>query len=127
MGTETALNRLAFHFLRPRPALRRTQHNHRPARTCRITRFTSVLLDRLDLFDAGIHRLGHQPVHRHRIAAFDEVRLPAVALHQIFQLLVRDAGKDSRVRDLISIEMKNRKNSSIRNRIQELVAVPRRS
>ena len=50
------------------------------------------------------------------IVAFDEVRRPAVALEQVFQLLVRDAREHRRVVDLVAVEMKDRQHRAVADR-----------
>ena len=53
-------------------------------------------------------------------------RVVAVAPQELVEILRRDASKDGRVRDLVAIEMKDRKDRAIVVRIDELVHVPTR-
>ena len=124
MRAEAVFHGLAVHDLRAGPALGRAQHDHRPQRTGGIAGLSRLLLNGKDLLDDHIHGLGHLPVHLHVIAAFHEVRLPAAAQEEVLHLLVGNAGEDRRIRDLIAVQMKDRQDSAVRNRIEELVALP---
>ena len=126
MRTERALNVLAINDFRSGPSLRGAQHDHRPSRALRIAGLTRMFLDCKNLLNDLVHGLSHEPVHRHRIIAFYKVRLPAIALQQVFQLFMRDSRKNRRISNLISIQMQNRQNRAIRDRIQELIGMPRR-
>ena len=67
-------------LLRAGPALRAAQHDHRPARWT-LGRFADAraLLDRADLVERIVERVGHQLMHRGRVVALDEQRLIAIA------------------------------------------------
>src|SRR5260370_39236292 len=47
-----------------------------------------------------------------------------VAAEQTLQFTVRQRGQYSRIRDLVSVQMQNRKDRAIAHRIQKLVGVP---
>ncbi len=121
---EVAFNTVSVNHLRTGPSLGSAENDHRPYRSCRISCLTGMLLDRFDGFDDRIHRLSHLAVHRHRVIAFDEIRLPSAAVEEIRDFLVAHAGKNRRIRDLVSIQMKNRKNRTVAHRIEEFVALP---
>src|SRR6478609_1129365 len=108
------------------PALRRPQHDHRPARALRLARGTRFALDRTNAPDSLIQCGSHLLVHFGRIGTFDEDRCIAVADEQGFQLLVADPRKDGRVRDLVAIQVEDGQHRAVAHRVQELVRVPGR-
>ena len=63
-------------------------------------------------------------MHAVRVGALDEVGLVAVAAEQMLQLLVRDAGEDRRIVDLVAVQMQHRQHRAVANRVEELVGVP---
>ena len=122
-----AFDLVAVDLLRPGPALRRAQHDHRPARPDRrCSTARAAFWMRADLADRLLQRRGHLLVHHRRIAALDEVRRVAVADEQRLQLLVADAREDRRVGDLVAVEVQDRQHRAVAHRVEELVRVPRR-
>ena len=65
-------------------------------------------------------------VHALGVAALDEVRLVAVALEELPQLVLRDAGEEARVGDLVAVQVEDRQHAAVAGRVEELVAVPAR-
>ena len=124
MRPKRALDLQAVDDLRPGPALGRTQDDHRPARPRGVFVLSRSLLDCVDLGDGFFDRRRHQSVHRLRIVALDEERRPPAAEEELFQFLVLDAGEDRRVADLESVEVQDRQNRAVRDRIQEFVGLP---
>ncbi len=126
---ERALGGQPVDQLRSRPALRRAQDDHRPARTRggvgRIS-FSRATLDRGDLVADVVERRRHQLVHRRRLGALDEARLVAVAAQQRAQLLLRDPREHGRRGDLVAVEVQDRQHRAVASRIEELVRVPAR-
>ena len=122
VGTEGALDLLPVDLLRPRPALGRPQHDHRPggARGARIG------LDGGDVVQDGVEGGGELLVHGGRLVADDEVRRVAVAAHQRRELVVRDAGEHRRVGDLVAVEVQHGQHDAVAARVEELVRVPAR-
>ena len=55
---------------------------------------------------------------------FDEVRLVAHALEELLQLVLRDAGEEAGVGDLVAVEVQDRQHAAVAGRVEELVAVP---
>ena len=102
---ERAFNLLAIDHLRSRPTLGRIENDHRPARTSDVAVDAGVLLDFFDLLHRRVERRGHGLMHRRRLVAFDENGHPAVAAKQLLQFLAGDASEESRVGNLVTIEM----------------------
>ena len=63
-------------------------------------------------------------MHCHWVITLNEDRLPAAAYEIALDLLMRDTREDSRVADLVSIQVQNRKNGSVCDRVQELIGLP---
>ncbi len=66
----------------------------------------------------------HRLVHAERIRAFDKIRRPAVTAQQVFELSVADSSQQSRIVDLVPVQVKDREHGAVANRVQELVDVP---
>ena len=84
VGAPEVLDLLLTHRRRAGPALGGAQHDHRPGRpggVAGVAAGPGLGPDRQDAADRRVHRLGHGGVHRHRLAALHEQRLPAVAAH----------------------------------------------
>ena len=124
MRTEGALHGKSVHNLGTGPTLRGTQNDHGPERSLLIAVLSCVLLDRLDLFDTLVDSLSHELMHGHGIAALYEVRLPATSMQEALELLMRDVGQNSRITDLIFIQMQHGKHCTVGLCIQELVGMP---
>ena len=58
------------------------------------------------------------------VGTFHKVWRPAVTAEQALHFLVADASQQGRVVDLVSVEVKNRKDCAIANGVQELADVP---
>ena len=116
----------AVDLLRAGPALGRAQHDHRPARAFRETVASRVRLDALDLADDRVQGGGHELVHRLRVVSLDEIRCVPVATEQLVQLLMADPGQDAGIGDLVAVEMQDRQDHPVGDRVQELVGVPAR-
>ena len=117
VSPERALDPLAVNYRRPRPAFWRTQHDHRPASkaplvgpVCRVRCASSMSSRQL---------VEHA---RERLMCFGWVsgvvddhvlRVIAVATQELVQILRRDASKDGRVRDLVPVEVRDRKDRAV--------------
>ena len=126
-----ALDGHAVDLARARPALRRPQHDHRPARPGHVAAVARGGLDLLDPVERVVERRGEALVHRPRLfaveAARDEQRLPPVPLEERDELVLRDPREDRRVRDLVPVQVQDRQDGAVRARVQELVRVPAQS
>ena len=120
-----ALDLVAADLLRPAPALRRPEHDHRPARPLgRAALHARLPLDRADVGDHRVERRRHLRVHLGGIIALDEVRRVAVAAEQGVELVVADPGKHRRVGDLVAVEVQDRQHRTVPGRVDELVRMP---
>jgi hypothetical protein len=85
------------------PALGTAKDDHGPAGAERLAGGPRLFLVRSDLLDASLKRRCHGLVHAGEVGTFDKVRLPAVADEERLELLVRDAGEDGGVIDLVPV------------------------
>src|SRR5215469_13949604 len=53
------------------------------------------------------------------------MRRPAIATHEVFQFFMADAGQQSRIVNLVAVQVEDGQNRSIPNWTEELVDVPR--
>ena len=125
---EGALDLLPVDDLRAGPALGGAEHDHRPARRLpgRGRAGRRGVADLRDPVEHGVERLGELPVHHGGVVARDLERLPAPALDQRAQLLVRQARQHRRVRDLVAVEMQDRHDGAVPHRVEEGRRVPAR-
>ena len=125
------LDRQAVDLFRPGPALRRAEHDHRPARPPRLgSRLAGVRLDGRDLGERGVQRGGEALMDGGRSlaveAARDEDGAVPVALEQRHELRLGNPREDGRVRDLVAVQMEDRQHRAVGLRVEELVRVPAR-
>ena len=129
MRTPGAFGLLAVDRLRAGPALRGAEDNHRVGRTGSLA-CSSPGLDVADLVEDRLEQGCKAPVDRGMILLVETgneaVGMIAHAPEELLALAVRDAGKDCRVRDLVAIEMQDRQDDAICQRIHELVGLPAR-
>ena len=124
MGAPRALDLLAVHDLRAGPALGRPKDDHRPLRAAGRLARPRRRLDLADLVEDRVEGRGQLLVDDGRVVALDEVRLVAVADHQVAQLVLGDAGQDGGVGDLVAVEMEDRQDGAVAHRVEELVRMP---
>ncbi len=110
--------------LRPRPALGRSQDDHRPARPGGVLGGPRGALEPPDVRDGAFQNGGHQFVHLRRIVALDEVGCPAASAEELVQFLMPDAGQHGRVADLVAVQMQDRQHGTVGHGIEELVGLP---
>ena len=108
------------------PALGRTEHDHRPAWSFVEPVGARRLLDGSDLAEGSVQRRGELSMNRHGVVAGDDVHRVAVAFQELAQLVVRDSGQDSRARNLVAIEVQDRQDRTVAQRVHELVRMPAR-
>ena len=130
MRAPRSLDRDAVDLARPRPALRRPEDEHRPARPLELAALPRCLLDLRDRVERAVERDREALVHRRRLlaveAARDEDRLPAIALEERQQLALGDPREHGRVRDLPAVQVQDRQDRAVAARVEELVRVPAR-
>ena len=109
------------------PALRRAQHDGRPARRPRVVRAAGARdgLDRADLRIGGVERGREVAVHLPGLVAGDDHGRVAVAAQEREQVLLRYAPQHGRAGDLVLVEMQDREHRAFTRRVQEADALPR--
>src|SRR5205807_732168 len=126
VGAPSTFDRLAIHKFRSGPSLGAAQNDHRPERKGSRSLGASFILNGVDFFDNHIEGGRHELVHRFRLVPFHHVRFVSITAKKAGQLLVGEATKHSRIRDLVAIQVKNGKHRSIARRIEKLVRMPAR-
>ena len=102
-----AFDRFTVHGFRTRPSFGRTQHQHGPARPGQYAVNARSVLDTVNRLDRDPQSLRHGLMHGLRICALHKIRLITVTDQQAGQFFVTDARQNSRVGDLVAIEMQN--------------------
>src|SRR6185312_1739762 len=124
MRAERSLRLLPVDELGARPALGRTQHDHRPWDAMREAVLARFLLDALDVRQNGVHGGSHELVHHVWVVSGDETRIVPVASQQRRQLVVADSRENGRTCDLVAVEMQDRNNRAVPGGIEEFVRMP---
>jgi Pyruvate/2-oxoacid:ferredoxin oxidoreductase gamma subunit len=124
VGAPMALGLLPVDLRRTGPALGRAQDDHRPARPPRYAAPPRLALDRRDLVQHRVERIGHQSVHLLRLLPLDKVRPVPEAEEEAFQVVAGDTRQDRRVGDLVAVEVEDRQDDAVGDGVQELVRVP---
>src|SRR5262245_66260240 len=124
MRAPEAFGLLAVNFFWPRPSFWRTQNDHAAERTLALTIAKRSCLNALDILNNRIKRGRHELVHFFRLVALDEIRSVAVAAEQVVQLVVTDPSEHARVRNLVTVEVKDRQDNPVGGWIQKFVRVP---
>jgi len=125
MCSPESLQPVPTHLRRRGPSFWSAHDDHRPAWTLRETGLTCLLLNPLDIEHAVLDSRGHRLMHAVGVRTFHEVRCPAIAAEQVLQFPVTDARQQRGIVDLVTVEMEDRQDHSITNRVQELIDVPR--
>ena len=88
-----------------------------------------TLLDLLDLVEGVVEHAGEPPVHV-RVwlveTRVDDQRSPAVALEEGDELVLGNAREHGRVRNLVAVQVEDRQDGTVDDRVQELVRMPAR-
>lgn len=124
-----ALDRVAVDGLRAGPALGGAHDDHRPARVFPAGTGgagAELALDEGDAVEGVLHRAGHGPVDESGVAARDVQRVVAVAAQQRVEFTLGDPGQHRRVRDLVAVQVEDRQNGAVVDRVEELVRMPGR-
>ena len=122
-----ALDLDAVDLAGPGPALRRAQHDHRPARPRRSRRLArgAAWIARISS-SAPSSAAANAWCIVGRVVARHEARRVAVALEQRAQLVLGDPREHRRVGDLVAVEVQDRQHRAVAPRVEELVRVPAR-
>src|SRR5215469_1213909 len=83
-----------------------------------------TILNVVNFGDDRIKCASHGLVHWFRLTPFDEIRPPPVTRKETGELSIAHARQQRGVRDLVAIQVKNRKNGAIPSRIDELINLP---
>ena len=108
----------------PGPALRRAQHDHRPARLPVDPLCSGLVLNGLDLVDGRFEGLGETVVHPRQIVAGDLDHLIPMTFQKTAQILGLLARQDCRTGDLVAVEMQHGQNRAVVDRVEEADALP---
>ncbi len=121
---------LSVDLARPGPPLRSAEDQHRPAGRGVRAVLARGALDRFDAVEGLVQCRSEALVHGAGLLAVesarDEKRFPAVATEQVEKLVLRDPREHGRVRDLVPVQVQDRKDGPVDARIEELVRVPAR-
>ena len=125
--TPGTLGLLAVNLLGAGPALGGAEDDHGVERAGRLAGGRTAL-DVADLVEDGLEERGKATVDGGvvlLVKAGDEVvRVVAHAAEELVALAVGDAGKDGGVGDLVAVEVKDRQDDAVRERVHELVRLP---
>src|SRR3974390_702547 len=95
MGAPETFEKMALNLARRSPAFRRTQHNHRPARTAGAAAFASRDAMFTNLIPALFYRGRRGLMHAVDVRSFDEVWGPTVSAEKTLKFLVRNSREQS--------------------------------
>ncbi len=124
-----ALDRVAVDGRGPGPALGGAQNDHRPACALALragARCPGFLLDERDAVQGVVHGAGHCVMHLRGVAAGHVQRVVPVSAQQRVELVLGDPGQHRRVGDLVSVQVQDRQDGAVVDRVEELVRVPGR-
>ena len=119
-----ALDLLAIDLPRSGPALGGAQDDHRPGPVPPFGMLAVLDADLADDVQGDVERLRQLAVDVGRVVAGDRQDLVPVALEQLDQLVLRDAGEHRRIGDLVAVEVEDRQDGAVTSGIEELVGVP---
>src|SRR5207237_1324911 len=123
--TKCALDRDAIYLFRSSPSFRSAQDDSRPSgNSCKAMR-TRIFLIRANLCIAGLQRFCARLVHAQGISPFHKVDIVAMTCDDLAYRLVIVTPKDGWTRNLVPIEMQDRQERSVTNRVQKFDALPR--
>ncbi len=126
VSAEEAFQVVVFDFTGRGPAFGRAEDDHRPSRSVNFAVFPGFFLVVQDLLDALLDGASHGLVHLFQIRPSDNVGCPAVALHELDQLVLGYTSEDGRIVDLVAVQVQDRQDRAVCNWVEELVAVPAR-
>ena len=83
-----------------------------------------AILNVVDFRDNRVERACHELMHGLRLMAFHKIRLVTIPGEKLSQFRISQTTEYGRIRDLVSVQMQNGKNSPVANGVQKLVRVP---
>src|SRR5579864_1586464 len=92
MRAPGVFDRLPVYYLRPSPALWRSQDDHRPHWKRSRASCPGVILNRADFVDDRIKRMRHKLVHRFRFVTLYKVRPVSISAEKLGELRVAEPG-----------------------------------
>ncbi len=126
VGAPGVLDGEAVDLLGSGPALGGAQDDHGPGGPFGDAVLACRPLVGVDAVQGGVHGGGEGAVDGGRVVAGDEQRVVPVAAQQPVQFLLGDPGQDRRVGDLVAVEVEDRQDGPVVDRVEELVRVPGR-
>ena len=124
MSAKGAFDRQTIHDLGSGPALRRLEHDERPARPVSEAFGARLRLDRSNVGDHAVESRGHELMHPRRILARHEVRVVPATSQVLRELLSSDPREHGWVGNPVAVQVQDTQHRSVGDGIQELVAVP---
>ncbi len=121
---ECAFDGDAIHFLGAGPSLGRAKDNHGPDGLFLEAVLASLLLNSTNLVIAIFKRLSEELMDDFGIIALDKVGVVATAYIKSLQVCVAGASLGGWPRDFVSIEMKDRQDGTVSDRIDEVDRLP---
>ena len=118
MRTKRPFNFLTLYLFRTPPSLRTPKYYH--WKILHSSKFNFINISQ-NLFQSIRHFL----MHFSRIIARNNIRLITISRKQTNKCLITHSSHNSRIRNLITIKMQNRKNHTIYLRINKLINTPR--
>ena len=82
-----------------------------------------IALDFSNALDSFFQSTRHELMHLFRLIPFHKVRRPATAAQELIQLLVLDTRQNCWVADLVTIEVQDRQDGTVRDRVEKLVGL----
>src|SRR5665648_259303 len=113
------------YLMRPEGALYlQTIDEHWPARPGGVILVPRIALDLPNVLDDLFQGIGHKLMHLFRLITFYKVRCPTAAIEKLFQFPMLDTGQNSRVANLVAVEVQYRQHRSVCNWVKKLVGMP---
>src|SRR5579885_2996979 len=113
-----------IHLFGASPSFRRSQDNHRPARTACLSAGPGFRLNFTDFNDTAFQCGSHLLVHRESIIALDDVWPVSISAKQRIQFFRRNAREDGWIGDLVAIQVKDRQHGTVAYWVEKLVRMP---
>src|SRR6516225_5691077 len=117
MSAPKSLNFLSIYFLRSGPSFWAAQNDKGPTRygSSRIVvaAFSCPSLNDANFIECLFENLSHAPVHQVGIRSGGEQRFVTVSAKQLNNVLIRQSAEDSRIGNLVAVEMEDRQHRAV--------------